>query len=355
MGMALAAVADDGDLLALDQVDVGVAIVIDAHGPQVPRFQGGRCPRLHCVCVAGFRARRNIYFSAAACSDQSCAGKPARRGKLRRLAAIEAGPARPPARRSGEFAGSPCADSARRRISGRRGDRWTACRPSPLPTRSSFWREAGPSAGSPETRPSTRPAARASSSPTRRAARGDLNEWELTPEGALARRAPPRPVPAQHVPRHARVYADRSGGPDGRRPGHRDAATTGGRAGAAPLLLPALHALRGARAPGALGRPERSPRRPGFDEMGAPPPRHHRPLRPLPAPQRHPGPREHAGGGSRFVDFGGERRLHRGASQIVRSHRGWSRFWTASASEPRVEAGRLESPSSASPPIDDRA
>jgi hypothetical protein len=32
MGMALAAVADDGDLLALDQVQVGVAVVIYAHG-----------------------------------------------------------------------------------------------------------------------------------------------------------------------------------------------------------------------------------------------------------------------------------------------------------------------------------
>ena len=32
MGVALAAIADDGDLLALDQIDVGVAIVIDAHG-----------------------------------------------------------------------------------------------------------------------------------------------------------------------------------------------------------------------------------------------------------------------------------------------------------------------------------
>jgi hypothetical protein len=32
MGMALAAVADDDDLLALDQVDVGVAIIINAHG-----------------------------------------------------------------------------------------------------------------------------------------------------------------------------------------------------------------------------------------------------------------------------------------------------------------------------------
>ena len=32
VGVALAAVADDGDLLALDQVQVGVAIVVDAHG-----------------------------------------------------------------------------------------------------------------------------------------------------------------------------------------------------------------------------------------------------------------------------------------------------------------------------------
>ncbi len=32
MGVALAAVADDGDLLALDQVQVGVAIVVNTHG-----------------------------------------------------------------------------------------------------------------------------------------------------------------------------------------------------------------------------------------------------------------------------------------------------------------------------------
>ncbi len=32
MGVALAAVADDGDVLPLDQVHVGVAIVVDAHG-----------------------------------------------------------------------------------------------------------------------------------------------------------------------------------------------------------------------------------------------------------------------------------------------------------------------------------
>jgi len=32
MGMALAAIADDNDLLALDQVQVGIAIVVNAHG-----------------------------------------------------------------------------------------------------------------------------------------------------------------------------------------------------------------------------------------------------------------------------------------------------------------------------------
>src|SRR6516225_10935821 len=32
MGVTLAAVADDGDFLAFDQVDIGVAIVINAHG-----------------------------------------------------------------------------------------------------------------------------------------------------------------------------------------------------------------------------------------------------------------------------------------------------------------------------------
>ena len=31
MGMALRAVADDGHLLALDEIDIGIPIVIDAH------------------------------------------------------------------------------------------------------------------------------------------------------------------------------------------------------------------------------------------------------------------------------------------------------------------------------------
>jgi len=45
MGMALAAITDDGDFLALDQVDVGVAIVIDAHCLRFPSFAGSVvCP-----------------------------------------------------------------------------------------------------------------------------------------------------------------------------------------------------------------------------------------------------------------------------------------------------------------------
>src|SRR4029077_15544873 len=36
MRVALAAIADDGDLLALDQVQVGVAVVVNAHGLSTP-------------------------------------------------------------------------------------------------------------------------------------------------------------------------------------------------------------------------------------------------------------------------------------------------------------------------------
>jgi hypothetical protein len=39
--VALAAVADDGDLLRLDQVHVGVAIVINTHGPAPLENPGG--------------------------------------------------------------------------------------------------------------------------------------------------------------------------------------------------------------------------------------------------------------------------------------------------------------------------
>ena len=56
----LAAVADDGNLLALDQIDVGVAIVIDTHGPQIPYLEGG-VPPVSIGAAPAF-GLRNIYF-----------------------------------------------------------------------------------------------------------------------------------------------------------------------------------------------------------------------------------------------------------------------------------------------------
>ena len=50
--MTLAAVADDGDLLGLDQIDVGIPIVIDAHG----------APLLVCIAVLG--PRIGVFRSA---------------------------------------------------------------------------------------------------------------------------------------------------------------------------------------------------------------------------------------------------------------------------------------------------
>jgi hypothetical protein len=46
MGVALAAIADDSDFLALDQVEVGVAIVINTHGRFLEAGQIGRLVRL---------------------------------------------------------------------------------------------------------------------------------------------------------------------------------------------------------------------------------------------------------------------------------------------------------------------
>jgi hypothetical protein len=42
--MALAAIADDGDLLGLDEIEVGIPIVIDAHGSLFGLF-GSNCCR----------------------------------------------------------------------------------------------------------------------------------------------------------------------------------------------------------------------------------------------------------------------------------------------------------------------
>ena len=131
VGVALAAVADDDDLLALDQVDVGVAIVIDAHGRFVPSRSGAIAPRL--AFSAGARAPSR--FSAAACSEQSSAGKVAGSGNSHAGAAPRASPGR-----------------------GRRDGPWT----------------------------------RRAADPGRRDA-GHVNEWRLRPEGSPAAVPVPRP------------------------------------------------------------------------------------------------------------------------------------------------------------------
>ena len=55
MGVALAAIADDADLLALDQVQVGVAIVINTHGRS--SWLGGRSARISHVFWVFCRSR----------------------------------------------------------------------------------------------------------------------------------------------------------------------------------------------------------------------------------------------------------------------------------------------------------
>src|ERR1700732_1267992 len=44
MRMALAPIADDRDFSALDEIDVGIGIVIDAHGVMFPRYLHGLAP-----------------------------------------------------------------------------------------------------------------------------------------------------------------------------------------------------------------------------------------------------------------------------------------------------------------------
>ncbi len=128
------------------------------------------------------------------------------------------------------------------------------------------------------------------------AARGDLNEWELTPEGSLAVVLLLDQFPRNMFRGTRRVYAtdpaalmsadraiekgyDRRVDPELRR----------------FLYLPFMHSEelrhqeRSVVLNESLGDAE-------FDEMGASSPRHRPPLRPVPAPERTPGPREHARG-----------------------------------------------------------
>src|SRR5688572_8388219 len=86
--MALAAIADDGDLLALDQVDVGVAIVIiNAH---VRDARSGLCmkwldvaglaaptgPTAPCCHVAGERRTKGVPSPCAAARGRRRPCKP---------------------------------------------------------------------------------------------------------------------------------------------------------------------------------------------------------------------------------------------------------------------------------------
>jgi hypothetical protein len=86
MGVALAAIADDDDLLALDQVQVGVAIVINTHGrflisghqrPLVMLSDGSDCggPRANFPgCLVHFQRKGkpvSAWRSAASCVHEA--------------------------------------------------------------------------------------------------------------------------------------------------------------------------------------------------------------------------------------------------------------------------------------------
>ena len=62
MGVALAAVADDDDFLALDQIDVGIPIVIDAHGSSV--LSKGIRPDLSSRCASRLGDAQQLEFPA---------------------------------------------------------------------------------------------------------------------------------------------------------------------------------------------------------------------------------------------------------------------------------------------------
>ena len=101
MGMALAAVADDGDLLALDQPDVGIPIIVDAHGSTLPAFllasneprplvllaRKGRCnafPDRADLRQTGSAGRRPGSYSAARAAGKSGAKQGFRSGPTTR-------------------------------------------------------------------------------------------------------------------------------------------------------------------------------------------------------------------------------------------------------------------------------
>ena len=98
MGMALAAVADDDDLLALDQIDVGVAIVINPHGRSfIRRLNGQTSLVMNRSTPPAPVLEMPPVFRAAGVPRQ------ARDGELRRFAGVMAGAAPDRATQSGEL------------------------------------------------------------------------------------------------------------------------------------------------------------------------------------------------------------------------------------------------------------
>jgi hypothetical protein len=63
MGMALAAVADDGDFLALDQVHIGIAIIINTHCSSFSRFS--EAPRT----ARKIQAKKLLFDAGSAARD----------------------------------------------------------------------------------------------------------------------------------------------------------------------------------------------------------------------------------------------------------------------------------------------
>src|SRR3974390_2239741 len=83
MGMALAAIADDGDLLALDQVQVGVAIVVNTHGPILKAWAPKSRPTLRPVPRAGIGQFAVVLLSGLAGGDKGPRPAPRRGGQPR--------------------------------------------------------------------------------------------------------------------------------------------------------------------------------------------------------------------------------------------------------------------------------
>src|SRR6516165_3328667 len=62
MRMALAAIADDGDFLALDEVDISIPIIIDAHGFKASSFFSGLWPLGWVLCGSQAAVKTKVFY-----------------------------------------------------------------------------------------------------------------------------------------------------------------------------------------------------------------------------------------------------------------------------------------------------